>query len=425
MKNLSQAVKVGILALVLVVGSYAVWRMVGSSPAGEDSYTLWARLKDASGLPVGSEVRIAGLPVGEIADLDIIGRRAKVTLRVRDDVVVWDNAILMKESSSILGGYYLAIDPGMQTTFTASGKKLSHERLNPGDEITRVIGATSPEELMRRLQETIPKVDAVLLSVRDLSEDVRGIVNGPLKSIAARIDKLVQDEATTVSSILHRTDSTIARIEDITKDIREVTRGADQDVQNILDNLEDASAEAKNLMTTARTEVELTGAEIREKLQKVDQVLGHSGSIAEKIDNNEGTLGKLVNDPTIAENVEDITDSAKGFVDTLFGMQTYVGLRSEYNVFSQLARFYITAELHTRPDKYYLIEFEKGPRGDYPDVSLVYNPATMTFQKRVEIEDKIRFTFQFARQFGWLTVRYGIKESTGGIGFDGDFFDDR
>ncbi len=29
--------------------------------------------------------------------------------------------------------------------------------------------------------------------------------------------------------------------------------------------------------------------------------------------------------------------------------------------------------------------------------------------------------FQFAKRFGWLTLRYGLKESTGGIGADGDF----
>ena len=36
------------------------------------------------------------------------------------------------------------------------------------------------------------------------------------------------------------------------------------------------------------------------------------------------------------------------------------------------------------------------------------------------IEDTIRFTFQFAKRFGWLTLRYGIKESTGGVGADVD-----
>ena len=40
--------------------------------------------------------------------------------------------------------------------------------------------------------------------------------------------------------------------------------------------------------------------------------------------------------------------------------------------------------------------------------------------RKTVIEDKIRFTFQFAKRFSWLTLRYGLKESTGGIGADAD-----
>ena len=87
-----------------------------------------------------------------------------------------------------------------------------------------------------------------------------------------------------------------------------------------------------------------------------------------------------------------------------------------------LARHYITVELHTRPDKYYLIELEKGPRGNYPEVSLVFDPTVdpNNWIRKTVIEDKIRFTFQFAKRFNWLTLRYGLKESTGGIGADAD-----
>ena len=151
-------------------------------------------------------------------------------------------------------------------------------------------------------------------------------------------------------------------------------------------------------------------------------MIGNTESITRKIDEDKGTLGRLVNDPAIAENVEQITDDAKGFLGTLFGLKAYVGLRSEYNVFAGLARHYVTVELHTRPDKFYLIEVEKGPRGAYPDVTLTFDPTIDPnhWIKRSVIEDKIRFTFQFAKRFSWLTLRYGIKESTGGIGADVD-----
>jgi phospholipid/cholesterol/gamma-HCH transport system substrate-binding protein len=192
----------------------------------------------------------------------------------------------------------------------------------------------------------------------------------------------------------------------------------------ILDNLEAASAEAKTLVATAREEVEATGDKLRQKLDLVDQVVANTESITRKIDEDEGTLGRLVNDPTIADNVEAITTDAKGFLGTLFGLQSYVGLRSELNVMSGLARHYVSIELHTRPDKFYLIELERGPRGDYPDVTLELDPTmnggSDVWVRRAVIADQMRFTFQFAKRFGWLTLRYGIKESTGGIGADAE-----
>jgi phospholipid/cholesterol/gamma-HCH transport system substrate-binding protein len=83
----------------------------------------------------------------------------------------------------------------------------------------------------------------------------------------------------------------------------------------------------------------------------------------------------------------------------------------------------VTLELRPRPDKFYYIELSQGPRANRPEVSLVYDPALGSFRQQAVIDDKFRFTFQFAKQVDWLTLRYGIKESSGGVGVDGTFFD--
>ncbi len=420
MKWLSSSVKVGILFVLLIAGAYAVVTGLGTNPAGDDSIELSARFRDASGMPIGSKVVVAGLPVGAISSLSIEGRYARVKFRIRRDVPVWSSSVVFKKATSLLGDNYLEIDPGNEETADLDGK--AAVRLKSGDKILRVVEATSPDQLLRRIEQSLPNVDAVLLSVKDLSEEMRAVVKGPIASVANRVDALVQREAGTVSGILAKADRSMARIDQITKDIRAITGTADDRVDKILKNLEDASAEAQGLVASAKQEVELTGAKLREKLDKVDEVIANTESISEKIDGETGTLGKLVNDPAIADNIEEITDDAKGFLGTIFTLQTYVGLRSEFNVFSGLARHYISVELHTRPDKFYLVELERGPRGDYPDVTLEFDPTVDpdSWTRRSVIEDKVRFTFQFAKRFGWLTVRYGLKESTGGIGADAD-----
>ncbi len=204
------------------------------------------------------------------------------------------------------------------------------------------------------------------------------MVNGPLQSVATRVDGLVQREAGTVSDIL--ASAPTARCRRSSRSPARSRRcrarpGADPRIAKILDNLDAASTEAKDLVATAKPEVQHTGAKVRGKLDLLDDVLASTDSIAKKIDGDQGTLGRLVNDGAIADNVEQITDDAKGFLGTLFNLQTYVGLRTEYNMFARQTRNYISIELHSRPDKFYLFELERGPRGEYPDVTLVFDPT--------------------------------------------------
>ena len=440
MRGLSAGVRVGVLFMLLAVGAYLVWKNLGEDTT-QSGQEFFVRIKDASGLPKGSKVVVAGLKKGGVLRLVVDGRYARIYFTLATDIKVWSNATLSKKASSLLGENYLEVDPGdpvMQrsdgTTVPATPLGWSGEHRcpnynspdralrDPCRQILNVVEAVTPDQLIHRIEATLPNVDRVLESVRDLSEDVRRIVNGPMQRVADRVDTLVQNEAGTIERIIERAERTVAAVEGLTADVRNITKGADPKVEKILSELEAASAEARVLVSTAKDELKATGDSVRGKLDKLDGVISNTESITQKINEDKGTLGKLVNDPAIADNVEAITQDAGQFLGTLFGLKAYVGLRSEFNVSSRLASHYVSVELHTRPDKFYLIELQKGPRGDYPDVTLTMDPTIdpNRWIKRSVIHDDIRFTFQFAKRFNWLTLRYGIKESTGGIGADAD-----
>jgi phospholipid/cholesterol/gamma-HCH transport system substrate-binding protein len=153
--------------------------------------------------------------------------------------------------------------------------------------------------------------------------------------------------------------------------------------------------------------------------------------VSDKVRADEGTVGRLLNDDTIANNVEQITEDAGSFLRSITRLQTLVGLRSEYNIFANTLKTYVQIQLQSRPDKYYLIELIDDPRGlrtenstytttDDPSKPQVTHTTTIT------TSDKFRFTFQLAKRLFLLngrvvlTGRFGIKESTGGIGADVD-----
>jgi phospholipid/cholesterol/gamma-HCH transport system substrate-binding protein len=434
-KGISAGVRVAILFVLLAIAGYVVWKTLSRSAGGDGAQKFFALFRDAVGLPKSGKVVVAGLAKGEITGLEVQGRYARVDFTLGKDVEVWSSAVVIKKATSLLGENYLEVDPGEKERQKSNGTKELYTRLgmactgydsddpkvsDPCRQIRTVVEATTVDQLLHRIEQTVPHVDAVLDSVRDLSDELKKIATGPIRSVADRLDGLVQREAPVVQDAIERADRSLARIEAITNDLRDIARDGSPKIKKLLDNLDEASADAKDLIAVAKGELKDTGAKLREKLDRLDGVIENTRSITSKIDSDKGTLGILVNDPTIANNVEQITDDVGGFVSTVFRLKAYVGLRSEWNFRAGLLRSYISAELHTRPDKYYLIEFEKGPRGDYPDVELTFNPTIdpNNWIRTAVIHDAVRITFQFAKRFGPITLRFGIKESTGGLGLD-------
>ena len=100
------AVAVGFLIYVAQVGG------VGLAPSGMATYT--ASFRSAEGIGVGTDVRIAGVKVGSILDmnLDPATFRASTTLGIDDEVVLPEDSAIIISSEGLLGGSFVEVLPG-------------------------------------------------------------------------------------------------------------------------------------------------------------------------------------------------------------------------------------------------------------------------------------------------------------------------
>jgi phospholipid/cholesterol/gamma-HCH transport system substrate-binding protein len=88
------------------------------------TYTIYADFSSASGLDPGSEIEIAGVQVGQVTAVRLVGTRAQVTLNLRNDVQLQDDAIASIQTKGLLGGRYLVITPGGSDRLIPPGGKL-------------------------------------------------------------------------------------------------------------------------------------------------------------------------------------------------------------------------------------------------------------------------------------------------------------
>jgi phospholipid/cholesterol/gamma-HCH transport system substrate-binding protein len=87
-------------------------------------YAVSADFTNASGLEPGSVVELAGVQVGQITAIHLIGMRARVIFRLRDDIHIQDDAIASIQTKGLLGGRYMLITPGGSEQMIPPGGKI-------------------------------------------------------------------------------------------------------------------------------------------------------------------------------------------------------------------------------------------------------------------------------------------------------------
>ena len=109
----------------------------GSPVDADHSYEVTADFADILNVVPRSPVMVDDVTVGEVTDVERVGWHARVTLRIRDDVELPDNAIADIRQVSLLGEKYVALE--------APATGASDDRLSDGDEIGLADTGRNPE----------------------------------------------------------------------------------------------------------------------------------------------------------------------------------------------------------------------------------------------------------------------------------------
>ena len=126
----SNATETLIGAIILfVAGGFLVYgasradlSMVGAG------YPLQAQFREAEGLAVGGDVRLSGIKIGSITSLGLNPDNyfATVTMAVDENVKLPEDSVAKIASEGLLGGSFVAIDPGGSDFMLEPGGSFQH-----------------------------------------------------------------------------------------------------------------------------------------------------------------------------------------------------------------------------------------------------------------------------------------------------------
>ena len=117
-------------ALVLVLGVFALVLVYGRDmrpAAAKTGYTVIAKFHHAEGIVVGSDVRVAGVSVGKVAETSLApDYRAVATIRLRHDLQLSADTAAAIESDGLLGAKFIELKVGGDDAVIKPGGEIEY-----------------------------------------------------------------------------------------------------------------------------------------------------------------------------------------------------------------------------------------------------------------------------------------------------------
>jgi phospholipid/cholesterol/gamma-HCH transport system substrate-binding protein len=417
MSRFTTTIKVGALTVVTVLAGFLILRFVDKGSSNTDGYLVYVIMNDVSGIVKRSQVRVAGIPIGTVEDIRLVEDQGRVDIRVNPDVALYEDAQAGKATRNLLGEYFVSISPGTR----------GRRQLKDGDQIMEVAASASPDDVlqnMSRIAQTVERITAALEASVG-SEESQQNMRDTLANLAE------------VTEALNQTvDENRESIRNILAGVEAVTAQGQGDAIAILDNVRVVSEELKRLMAGtgagepgARERVNSLVDRVNASTDNLEKTMANLEATTGRIERGEGTLGRLTKDDKLIDEIEGVAENVNNLVSSLSSLRTIVSLRTDYQFRAQTTKAFVELRLQPREDKFYSIEIVNDPRGltriEQVNVSTTNPNEPNQYQEvRSVTSNALRFSLQFAQRFGPFIGRFGLKESTGGVGLDVLLLDD-
>lgn len=290
MIKISKEFQIGALVVATVaVLFFGVNYLKGVNVFNPSNY-YYAKFDRVNGLLESSSVTVQGVKLGVVKSINYnfnaVSDGVVVELMVDDDlkVPVGSMAVL---TCGLLGGADVSIS--MKQTYPG-------QFYNPGDTIPAILDegpmSAVTERVMPRIQAIIPQLDSLIYSLRMITED------NSIQKTLGNIDRLT------------------ANLEHASVSLNNMMS---KDVPVILGNV--------NTITTdfSKVSTNLSRIDFSSTMNKMDATLSNLKLITDKVNSGDGTVGLLLNDRSLYDNLNSTAGSANNLlVDLKANPRRYV-----------------------------------------------------------------------------------------------------
>ncbi len=292
-RELTMEVTVGVFMFAAILSLCFFTILLSRENIFRTTYPLEVVFEEVMGLRDGDNVVVRGVPVGKVKSLKLQRDGVHVTASLKEQLVLKQDYKVEIVTTSVLGGRYMEVSEG-------SAKAKSIE---PGV----VIKGVTPRDLMAEATKVVANLKDVSDRIASGQGTLGKLINddtlyADAQEIMNEIKSAVKDQ-----HILQNLDVSVANLKEISTKINE-----GQGTLGKLVNDDTLYADAREIMSDIKTVVKEG-----DLLKNIETSAANLKDISTKINEGQGTLGKLVNDDSLYEETKKIMGDARATLEDL------------------------------------------------------------------------------------------------------------
>lgn len=294
--SIAKEVKIGLMVTVALVILFVGFYFLKGAAIFSNEKDYYCYFKDVDGLQNSASVQVRGLNVGKVSHTQLIDNKGvlvKISINTNVEIPAGTIAEL---ASDLLGPKIIKLELGPGPAMMSKGDTLpSH---NQAGVIDKVSDQLTPR--LEELKETISEFNRALVSVNSIvGEENQKALQAAVASIKATSDNLAA-----LSSSLNKESGEMS---DIIHNAKSITGNLSKNN----DTINHILANASNITR------QLSNAPIQKTVTDLQKTIGELHGVMDKINNNQGSLGMLINNKDVYNNLNSSLHSLNGLMEDI------------------------------------------------------------------------------------------------------------
>ena len=264
-------------------------------------YTVY---EEVEGLVEGAKVTINGLVIGKIMKIDFLPNttRILITMSVRSELDFSPQSEAILYEAGLIGGKAIQIDPVFD----------SKSIVKSGDTLVSALKPGLTELINKQIEPLQLKIENMLTSADSLFIGVGNILNN--------------DSQENLKSILKNLSLSTSKINDASISLVEILKKNQSNIDNTFENFAETSDNLKTITDS------ISQANLAVAINKFTNTIESLDGIVATIESGNGTMGKLVKDETLYQN---LSQASKELEDLLSDLKSHPKRYVHFSLFGK------------------------------------------------------------------------------------------